>query len=741
MAKMPFDLKKFQHVKSDDKSTTLQHSDGHILTIAHKALSPEFQEQLQALSKSKNKNYDEGGEVEEDQPEPPQVEVAAPDVSSEIKGGQAGTYEAKPENQVYGPPKKEGGGGLGKLLALSDGGKVYMADGGKPKEAHWDQFHTVTYNADNAPNQAVTVSHKQSPEERDSAEVNRRQQASEEEARGKAAGLYAEGGDVADPEQVRSESPGYQQPFESVKEVPVEVQPNPYAEMYNKIYAQDRKLNPGQPDDFSRQHALNVVESQQAADKANTKIASEDAQDSQNKVIQENQRRQALGLEPMPLPAVPQLPSSPTQIQQGASLDQAPMAAKPDMPRNPAQEMQLDAREPESMMESGYQNRLAGINAQANAQGALGQQQAELLNKNIEAQREAQLSFKNSYQELENERQAHMQDIKDGYIDPNQYWKGTYNPQTGKNEGGHSKIMSGIGMILGGFNPTNSPNAAVNFLKFQMEQNLEAQKQNLGAKQNMLNANLRQFGNLRDAMDMTRVMQNDIMAHELQSAAAKAQSPMAKAAAMQAAGQLQMESAPLFQNFAMRRAMMNMSQQGANPSAIDHMLGYMRVVNPEMAKEMQSRYVPGVGLAHVPVPEKVRGDIVAKEQLSKAMSDLQMWAQKHSGSLSPSSINEGRTMAANVQNLYRDAINGGVFKQGEQAFINSIIDSDPTKFFNSIRVLPKLQEAQRENAASLNILKKNYGLPVQETQQPQYKIDKNGVKWMRGPKGQAIRVK
>ena len=51
MSKIALDLSKFKHVKSDDDSTTLQHKDGHVLTMAHKALSPEFQKQLSVLSK------------------------------------------------------------------------------------------------------------------------------------------------------------------------------------------------------------------------------------------------------------------------------------------------------------------------------------------------------------------------------------------------------------------------------------------------------------------------------------------------------------------------------------------------------------------------------------------------------------------------------------------------------------------------------------------------------------------
>lgn len=66
MSKIALDLKKFKHVKSDDKSTTLQHADGHILTMAHNSLSPEFQEQLKCLVKPSDTDeslYSEGGKV------------------------------------------------------------------------------------------------------------------------------------------------------------------------------------------------------------------------------------------------------------------------------------------------------------------------------------------------------------------------------------------------------------------------------------------------------------------------------------------------------------------------------------------------------------------------------------------------------------------------------------------------------------------------------------------------------
>jgi hypothetical protein len=49
-SKIALDLGKFKHVKSDKNTTTLQHKDGHILTIAHNVMNPDMQKQLAALS-------------------------------------------------------------------------------------------------------------------------------------------------------------------------------------------------------------------------------------------------------------------------------------------------------------------------------------------------------------------------------------------------------------------------------------------------------------------------------------------------------------------------------------------------------------------------------------------------------------------------------------------------------------------------------------------------------------------
>lgn len=44
------DPKMYKHVKTDDKTTTLKHKQGHLVTIAHNVLSPRMQTQLKALA-------------------------------------------------------------------------------------------------------------------------------------------------------------------------------------------------------------------------------------------------------------------------------------------------------------------------------------------------------------------------------------------------------------------------------------------------------------------------------------------------------------------------------------------------------------------------------------------------------------------------------------------------------------------------------------------------------------------
>lgn len=758
MSRIKLDLSKVKHVKSDKNMTTLQHIDGHLITLMHKALSPDNQKQLTAMAKM-TQTKSQAEEAEDQQPK---------------KMAEGGGYEEDPRNPK--PPKenpteqrlnpkhdfnrKEDEERAKQNFEHPEKIKVMYADGG-PVDEKKDalnlsaDFRRKQYNAEVYNNESERKNFQDAADhfEQKAIDIGTQRKKAREEG-------YADGGRVqqysmltdetpdseafkngdinkeveeADNFVHRTENPNYQPPVKQ-EAVDPQIQPNPYTKVYNDSYKMLKLpdmggANPGQLEKYARQSALSAAETKQELDQANTRNLIEDQQLEHNAAVEENARRAKMGLPPIAIPAQPNIPAP-----EGASnvpmVEAGAQAAQPQPQGLPGAGSSHD---PEGMLASGFNQRMAGINQAADVAGKLGQQQAEVLDKNIENKNIAEQTFKRNYQELENERQAHMQDIKEGYINPEKYWDN------------HSKIATGIGMILAGFNPTNSPNAAVNFLKMQMDQNLHAQEQNLNAKHNLLSANLRQFGNMKDATDMTRLMQNDIMTHELQSAAAKAQSASSKAAALQAAGVLQMEAAPLFQQFAMRRAMMNLAQNGATPGAVDHMLGYMRVINPEMAKEMESRYVPGIGLASTPLDQGIRKEMISKDQLNTAGRDLFKYSQTHTN-LVPGTpeYNHGVTKAMAFQQMVREGLLGTVFRESEKPLLEKFVKENPAGAFKAFKTQPQLKAILESNEMGLNSIKRNYGLPVSSPnpiqEQPQIKTV-NGVKYQRGPNGEAIKVK
>lgn len=124
MSKIALDLKDFKHVKSDKDTTTLQHKQGHQLTISHKSLKPEFKSQLQALA---------GGT--KDGPLSAEPSMLPP---SEARDNAVafGRGEGKSVGQQMSEGLDNAGKELSKLNPFhkAEGGPVMMAQGGTPYE-------------------------------------------------------------------------------------------------------------------------------------------------------------------------------------------------------------------------------------------------------------------------------------------------------------------------------------------------------------------------------------------------------------------------------------------------------------------------------------------------------------------------------------------------------------------------------------------------------------------------------
>lgn len=344
---------------------------------------------------------------------------------------------------------------------------------------------------------------------------------------------------------------------------------------------------------------------------------------------------------------------------------------------------------------------LQGLDQQAAATAAMGKQQAGAYAQQVKAMQDMQSHYQQEYDNATQESNQAIKDIQDQHIDYNRYLG---NMSTG------SRIATGIGVLLGGAAQglNGGSNAALDFLKDNIHRDVETQKAQLGQKQTLYSAYLNKFKNAHDATAMSQAIMGMQTIAQINQAAAKAQGPLAIAAMNQAKGKIYTDVvAPATQKLAMNQVMLGANKAGNS----DQFMQVMRIMNPEQYKLLEPLHVPGIGMATHPVPESARKELIAKQTLNDAATRLYDWASQHSGALSPTDTRIGHTMASELQSMYRNAINGGVFKEGEQKFIDGIISSDPTKFFNNIRVLPALKQVITSNNNQLGILKKAYGLP------------------------------
>lgn len=378
---------------------------------------------------------------------------------------------------------------------------------------------------------------------------------------------------------------------------------------------------------------------------------------------------------------------------------------------------------PEGLAQHGMQAEVQGATEMGKAVGDLGKAKAVALEQDVARKQDISQAYQKSFQQLDGERKAHISDIQHGYIDPDQYWKGNAN-----GNGSHSKIAAGIGMILAGFNPTSRPNAAMEFLNHQMDRNIDAQKANLGAKHNLLMANLQQFKNLQDATDMTRVMQADVIKNQLEQAAATAASPMAAAAAKTAVGQIDAKYQPIFMQLQIRHMMQGLGNGGVSvPGSTGQMLSGLDVVAPEQAKTYRERYyqpydVPGgKSIADRPIEPAVRAQLVSQDKFDNAANTLKQLIQKHHGvpsSAHPVDAKLAEQQSMILQSLFREGTLGTVYKQGEQPLLDKAVSGNPMDLTHYFTELPKLDGLIQSNKMMKDTTLNSYGLtPPQSAKQ------------------------
>lgn len=220
-----------------------------------------------------------------------------------------------------------------------------------------------------------------------------------------------------------------------------------------------------------------------------------------------------------------------------------------------------------------------GIAEEAAAQGAQGQQEVKALDSQAQSIQNLQGETQKHFQEAMQERQLAINDLQKGHINPNQYWENKSLPQ---------KIATAIGMILGGAQTAD-------FVQHQIDKNIQAQQLNTENKHSLLNAMRGKYQDEASALDMTRVMTNDLVSNQLKKAAAQSMDPMAQARAHQNAGNLDMQSHQIIGQMASRRALLG----GGLPASTDPSVLVQALVPEHSQKEVFKEIKDAQNASHI----------------------------------------------------------------------------------------------------------------------------------------------
>lgn len=438
-------------------------------------------------------------------------------------------------------------------------------------------------------------------------------------------------------------------------------------------------------------------------------------------------------------------PTSPILNQESASIDQTPSqpidqtpAITPPQPQE-AQTPQASSIPTEQHTPSivgGFNQQLEGINKAAQAEAKIADDKSKAIATNLLAQQEILNRTEAAHKATQAELAAIRHDIDNSHIDPNHYL-GSMDTM--------SRIGTAIGLVLGGIGGRGHSNQALDFMNAQIDRDIAAQKAEIGKKESIYSGLLAQDDNDQRATNMTRLIMNDLIAQKLQQAEMQSTNALVKARAQQARGVLEAQMAPLYRTEnAYKLAHLSGSKVGStSEQQLVESIDAMRLGNPELAEVMEAKYVPGYSkLATRKVNDKIRESLVSRNQLDAVAKDLLKFSQEHTGSLDPRVRAQGIQKAQLLQSLYREGVLGTVYKAGEQPLLDKVVGEDPSSFFNHISNIPKLKEIIEANNRMKTIDEKHAGLQpsTSEKSQPEIKVV-HGIKYMRGPNGEAIRVK
>lgn len=563
----PLDLSKFKRVSSDGETTTLRHDHGHEVRIAHNALSPKLRGNLAALpehetkptssrsKQDKSQQYAGGGETAPT-PTPAPEEPYKKKVQDFEKGANSSGWDPK----SWGKNIKEG-------LGLSDGGTVSMtpnamiknpnhqegdpspeympkevADDDKPLEQPYIDPVSIAATAATGGMSSVGP-----------AVMNAVKNKATNAVTGAVARQFLskpQATQVGNNSIYKTGSPVTSYNSDLVKSMPP--QPKRYDEG-GEVTSEMKDIDGSGGDKKSGPDLASLAPLLLA-------LANGGEIRQSNPKLEESKKlpRYAEGTPEEPIQDPNDMTALAEQQQQLPQVDPNAQATSPPPPMAP-QPQQMPAGVPGIAPNGQPQppNMEGGLPSDINPAGIYGEN-----TKAIEARQAAEsgLGQANSkaaikYGEQLAERQKNFNKDIDGKLDHINVLIAEQNDPKNALKANHymesmdtpSRVATAIGLILGGMGAgiTHQENPALKFLNAQIDRDINAQKANMDKRATVIGAYMNEYKDRMTAEQMARATQYALYANQVDKAGADAQTPIAKANALQASADLKSKIYPL----------------------------------------------------------------------------------------------------------------------------------------------------------------------------------------------------
>ena len=243
---------------------------------------------------------------------------------------------------------------------------------------------------------------------------------------------------------------------------------------------------------------------------------------------------------------------------------------------------------------SGYQKMQEGTMAQAKAHADAAMEQSRLYEQQAAELQKSENARLAELNKLDQETAGLQKGVANQKIDPNRIWT---NASTG------NRVMAGISLLLGGLSQGltgGKSNPAMDVINNAIDRDIDAQKAELGKKQNLLSINLAKYGRLDQAFQATKMQILAVTQAEINRTAAKMGSKQALGAAQVASGQMDVQLAMIKNKLAQDYAA---SQKIQDPRGLsfddmmkmDEKLRELMVpIPPTAGNQFKNRFIPAV---------------------------------------------------------------------------------------------------------------------------------------------------